>query len=215
MKTLKIDLDHPNVDYLDQAAEALNQGQIIIYPSGTAYSLAANALKPKLITQLFQLKSRPLTDPLHIIVRDWDMATTYIQPTDVAKFLWERFTPAPLTLVLRKKPLVPNILTSGLPTLGIRFPNYSVAYFLSAALDFPYTSTSANPSGKITPYSLSQVKSQFTPAQLSQISLAVDIGRIARVPPSTVLDLTTTPPTLLREGPVSREELESILGKLA
>lgn len=215
MKILKVDLDRPDINLLNQAATALQQDKIIIYPSGTAYSIAANALKADLVKKVFQIKNRPLDYPLHVIVRDWDMATTLIEPTDTAKFLWERFIPAPLTLVLHKKPHVPDILTSGLPTLGIRFPNFPTAHFLSAALDFPYTSTSANPSGKTTPYSLEDVTSQFSKSQLSKVALAIDVGRIPPVPPSTVLDLTTTLPTLLREGPVSRQQLQRVLGKLA
>jgi L-threonylcarbamoyladenylate synthase len=215
VKILKVDLNQPDIGLLNQAATALQQGKIIIYPSGTAYSIAANALQKNLVKKVFTIKKRPLNYPLHVIVRDWDMATTLIKPTDEAKFLWERFIPAPLTLVLHKKPHVPDVLTSNLPTLGIRFPNFPTAHFLSAALDFPYTSTSANPSGKKTPYSLKDVTSQFSKSQLAQISVAIDVGTIPPVPPSTVLDLTTTPPTLLREGPVSRTELQRVLGKLA
>ena len=125
----------------------------------------------------------------------------------------KKFLPGPLTLIFRRRPAIPSTVAGGLETLGIRIPNCPVTSQLSSLVDFPYTATSANPSAGATPYSVSEVLSQFEGDLVQKIDLILDAGVLPRVLPSTLVDLSTQPPQILREGPVRTKEIEAVLGR--
>ncbi|MBU1110017.1 threonylcarbamoyl-AMP synthase [Patescibacteria group bacterium] len=191
-----------------QAAEVLGSGGIIVYPTETAYGLGGKALDETVIKNVFAIKQRPLNKPIHIIVKDIQEAKNYAEVTKEGIRLARRFFPGPLTLIFKKKFIIPDVLTGGLDTIGIRIPNHPVVIAISNIVSFPFTATSANFSGRPAPYSTEDVFSQFTG---NEIDLVIDAGSLPQTLPSTVVDLTVAPFKIIREGPISRQQIENVL----
>lgn len=204
MEIIKIDLDNPDQKVIKKAAGILRRGGIVVYPTDTAYGLGVNALEEKAVKKVYEIKGRNFSKPTHVIVRDWKMIEELCFVNDAAKKLYEYFFPGPLTIILLKKKIVPDILTAGLPTLGIRIPNNQVTNLLSNQLTIPYTTPSANQEGGKTPYSIDEVKKEL---DIQKIDLVLDAGQLPSTPPSTIVDLTTTPIKIIREGPISKEKI--------
>ena len=208
MKLIRIANSQTIKQAVASAADILKNGGLIIYPTDTAYGLGANALDETAVKRVFKVKRRPLSKPIHIIVKDIKEAKKYAEVTALGLKLAQKFLPGPLTLIFKKKSLVPDILTANLDTIGIRIPNHPVIKALSAKVDFPYTATSANLSGENTPYCAKEVLKQL---DKNLIGLVVDAGELPHVEPSTVLDLTISPPKMVRKGPISLNQINRAL----
>lgn len=178
-------------------------------PTETVYGLAADGLNPVALARIFEVKHRPLFDPLILHVADavaaWKLAA---QVPEMARRLAEKFWPGPLTLVLSKKDLVPDLATSGLPHVALRVPSHPVAQALLRAFGGPLAAPSANRFGRISPTDARAVQSELGDA----VPLILDGGPCAVGLESTVLDLSGEKPVLLRAGGVSIEELEALIG---
>lgn len=211
MQTINVDLNNPDHNTIKAAAEALKAGGLIIYPTDTAYGLGGNALDEEVIRKVYGVKKRSFSKPTHIVVRDWQMIESLTVTNDSAKKLYDKFLPGPLTIILPKNKAIPDILTAGLSTVGIRIPNNHITIQLSSHVEFPYTTPSANKEGGKTPYSINDVKKEL---DLNCIDLVLDAGKLPSTPPSTIVDLTTTPPKILREGPIKKERIEKALKQL-
>jgi L-threonylcarbamoyladenylate synthase len=185
-----------------KAAEILKRGGMIVYPTETAYGLGVDATNEPAVTKVFNLKKRMPAKAFHVIVSDTAMAKNYVDWTPLAEELAKKYLPGPLTLVLKKKPFVSDILTGGLPTLGIRMPDYNFCLDLAKAFGKPYTATSANISNEATCYSVNQVMLQFGD-EITAVDLVVDGGLLPGVLPSTVVDATGDAPKVLRPGPIA------------
>ncbi len=208
MEIKKIDKDQPGQKIIRYAAEVLKSGGLVVYPTDTAYGLGANALDERAIRKMYEAKGRDFSKPTHVVVKDWQMVQDLAQTNIHAKKLFDTFLPGPLTIILKKKAVIPNLLTSGLLTVGIRIPKSAITQTLSFAANIPYTATSANLSGGKTPYS-----AEVAIAELGKsVDLVLDAGRLPRVLPSTIIDVTQTPPVILRPGPVTKEKMERVLG---
>lgn len=199
MAIVRIDKNNPDPKTLVQAAETLISGGLLVYPTDTAYGLGVDATNDNAIKKLYELKGRAFSKPTHVVVRDWKMVTNLTQPGTLAKALFTKHLPGPLTIVIAKKKDVSDVLTAGRPTLGIRIPNSPITQKLSKLVDFPYTTTSANRSSEATPYSLPELNKVL---DLSKIDLVLDAGPLPKTPPSTIVDTTTEPPTVIRNGPI-------------
>lgn len=209
---LKTDRNFPDTVVADEAAKVLKNGGLIVYPTDTAYGLGANALDEKAVKKVYLLKGRDFSKPTHVVVSGWRMMDKLTQTNYFARKLFDAFLPGPLTLILNKKPIVPDILTANLPTLGIRIPDSKFTYKLSNRVDFPYTATSANKSGGETPYSTYDVGKEL---DMNAIDLVVNAGLLPKIAPSTIIDLTNPlSPRILRQGPISKNELEKVIGKI-
>jgi len=209
MELIKIDARNPNQEAIDKAAEVLKKGGLLVYPTDTAYGLGANALNVAAVRKVYEVKARVISKPTHVVVKDWEMIVSLTFANELAKLLYDKFLPGPLTLVLPKRSFVPDILTANLPTLGVRIPKNPVTAFLSSFVPFPYTTPSANREGGKTPYSLEDVRKQVS---LEKIDLVLDAGKLPTVSPSTMIDLSTLPSKIIREGPIKKIELEKTLG---
>lgn len=209
MKLLKVNNHKPDEKFIKLAAEILKRGGLVVYPTETAYGLGGNALNPEVIRKVYFVKDRDLSKPTHVVVRDWNMIEELAETNNSAKKLYDKFLPGPLTVILSKKKIVPNILTGGLPTLGIRTPDNSITQSLSNLVSFPYTTPSANKSGGKVPYSIADVRKEL---DIDKVDLILDAGKLPQVKPSTIIDLTKTPPKILREGPITRKQIEKVLG---
>lgn len=208
MKILKTDNKKPDRRVIQKAVEVLKGGGLLVYPTDTAYGLGCNALDEIAINKLYEVKGRNYSKPTHVVVRNWKMINEITYPNEDAKILYKKFLPGPLTLILPKKESVPDLLTSNLPTLGIRIPNNLITQSLSNSLPFPYTTPSANRTGGKTPYSIYEVKREL---DVKKVDLILDAGKLPKKAPSTLVDLASSVPEILREGPITKERINKIL----
>lgn len=195
-----------------RAAEIIRSGGLVAFPTETVYGLGANALDPAAVRRIFEAKGRPSTSPVIVHVDSGEMARSLVTdwPESAAK-LAARHWPGPLTLVLPKRTLVPDEVTAGLPTAGIRMPAHPVALALIRAAGVPIAAPSANRFTELSPTSAGHVRRSLG----SRVDMILDGGTTPVGIESTVLSLATGPPTLLRPGMVTLEEIESLIGPVA
>lgn len=194
-----------------EGAARLRAGGLVAFPTETVYGLGANALDAAAVRAIYAAKGRPSFNPLivHVAALDWLPRVVREVPPMVAK-LAAAFWPGPLTLVLPRGPNVPDEVTAGLDSVGVRVPAHGVARDLIAAAGVPIAAPSANAYTRVSPTTAAHVVQQLG----ERVDLVLDGGPAAVGIESTVLDLTTTPPTLLRPGGVSHAELERVLGSV-
>jgi L-threonylcarbamoyladenylate synthase len=184
-------------------------GEVVGLPTETVYGLAGDALNPAALARIFEVKHRPLYDPL--ILHFVDAEGAFAVATEVSKaarLLAERFWPGPLTLVLPKRDVVPDLATSGLSKVAVRVPAHPVAQALLRAFGGPLAAPSANRFGRISPTDAAAVRAELGEA----VPLILDGGACAVGVESTVLDVTGDQITLLRAGGISAEEIAAIAG---
>lgn len=210
-KRVYIDATQPDEASLIEAASLLQQGGLVAFPTETVYGLGANALDGAACAKIFQVKGRPQDNPLIVHVADQKAAEglSAVWP-ETAERCAQNFWPGPLTLVLPKGPALPDEVTAGLNTVGIRIPSHPVALALLRKAGVPVAAPSANLSGKPSPTSGSHVWQDLQ----GEIPLLLDAGTCAVGLESTVLDLSGSVPTILRPGGISREQLEDVLGEV-
>ncbi len=194
---------------IDEAAAVLRRGGLVAFPTETVYGLGADAFNPRAVARVFEVKARPSFDPLIVHLADAaDLAR--VSPTDDPRVdaLAARFWPGPLTLVLPRRPEVPDLVTSGLDTVGVRVPAHSAARALIAASGTPVAAPSANPFGYVSPTTAAHVAELLGAA----VDLVLDGGPCRVGVESTILSLAPGTPAILRPGGVPREALEEALG---
>lgn len=204
----------PSVGVLRRAARLIVKGEVIICPTDTGYALAANALNTRAVVKVFTLKGRTYSNPIHVAVDSLQMVGRYAQINRVVEELAHNFLPGALTLVLPRKEIVPAMLVAGRDTVGIRIPDNRVILELAAIADLPITATSANISGQPTPYSASEAIRLLGEGG-QKIPLVLDQGPLPSRGLSTIVDLTVSPPQLLRQGLVSWLEVRQVLQSLS
>ena len=207
---VKVDSVNPDPKLLRQAAELIVAGEVLVCPTDTGYAFAANAIDEKAIARVFKLKGRSFANPVHVAVSSIEHAEKYAQVDDVARQLAKQFLPGALTMVLLKKEVVPDVLVAGLKTVGIRIPDNKVILNLARMSQLPITTTSANISGKPTPYAVPEIIAQMG-KDIQNISLILDQGTISPPELSTIVDLTASPPRLLRQGRISWGGIQKVL----
>jgi L-threonylcarbamoyladenylate synthase len=213
VKIEKVDAASPDVKILERAANLIIRGEVIVCPTDTGYAFSANALDRRAITKVFQLKGRAFSNPIHIAVGSIEEAENYAQVGEAARYLAGHYLPGALTLVLKKKETIPSLLVAGLNTVGIRIPDNKVILQLVAKAGKPLTTTSANISGKPTPYAVDEIIAQLGDS-IRNVALILDQGPLAKRDLSTIVDLTVTPPQLIRQGRVSWLEIREVLNRL-
>jgi L-threonylcarbamoyladenylate synthase len=199
----------PTPDALAQAVELLHRGQVIGLPTETVYGLAGDGLNPAALARIFEVKQRPLFDPLILHFVDADSAFLLAaRVPDAARELARLFWPGPLTLVLPKEEVVPDLATSGLPNVALRVPVHPVAQALLRAFARPLAAPSANRFGRISPTDAEAVRAELGAA----VPLILDGGPCPVGVESTVIDLSGDKPVLLRAGGLSLEQIEAVAG---
>ncbi len=194
---------------LDLAISILRSGGLVAFPTETVYGLGADATNPSAVARIFAAKGRPDSNPLIAHVANTDIARKYAAewPT-VADTLATHFWPGPLTLVVRKTPHIADTVTAGKPTVGLRVPDHPLALQLLRAFAGPLAAPSANRSNRVSPTTAQHVRDELGDA----IDLILDGGPSRVGIESTVLDLTSPTPTILRLGGVSQQQLEQLIG---
>jgi L-threonylcarbamoyladenylate synthase len=198
-------------DPLVQAAAALRNGGLVAFPTETVYGLGANALDAKAVARIFEVKRRPRFDPLIVHVASLAEARGLTREwPDAATELACRFWPGPLTLVLPKATAVPDIVTSGLPTVALRMPDHPLALGLFAEARVPVAAPSANRFGSISPTRAEHVRNQLG----GDVDLVLDGGPCRVGVESTIVSLASDGPALLRAGGTPVEQIERIVGSV-
>jgi len=195
---------------LETACTIIQQGGVIVCATDTGYLLGTDGLNPDAVRKIYQIKGRSFDKPIHLVVADVEIAKTLAEFTPETEGIFRRLLPGPLTLILKKTPLVPEILVSGLSTIGLRMPEGEWLLELARRAGTPITATSANQSGNASPFT-AQAAIRELGDSVKHVELIVDHGRTPHSTPSTLLDLTQSPPSILREGPVTRAMLSAIL----
>lgn len=195
-------------DPLDTAAAILRAGGLVGMPTETVYGLAADATNAEAVLGIFIAKGRPTFDPLIVHVADPEGAWAVAEPTPRARLLAAACWPGPLTLVLRRRATIPDVVTSGLETVGVRCPDHPLARELIRRAGRPLAAPSANPFGFISPTTAAHVRDQLG----DRVGAILDGGPCAIGIESTVL-LVDPQPVILRPGGLTRERLEELLGE--
>jgi len=192
---------------MQTAAQCIRDGKLVAFPTETVYGLGANALNPFAVTKIFELKERPSFDPLIIHIAELaDLDKLVLGHDERVHKLAANFWPGPLTLVLPKSDLVPEIVTSGLPTVGIRMPANAIAQELIKTSGCPLAAPSANKFGRISPTSAAHVRKQ-----LPGVDYILDGGQTTVGIESTIIKLTEKGFQILRNGVITQEELETVV----
>lgn len=209
----KVKADNPSPRVIERASRLIAKGAVVVCPTDTGYAFAANALSTRAIARVFELKGRAYSNPMHVAVSSMKAAEKYAHLNKAAEDLARRFLPGALTMVLPKKEIVPSLLVAGGDTIGIRIPDNRVILDLATMTDLPLTATSANISGRPTPYSAQEVIEQLGDA-VKNIALILDQGPLSGRELSTIVDLTVSPPQLIRQGLLSWLDIRQALQSL-
>jgi L-threonylcarbamoyladenylate synthase len=211
MALVPVDAEHPDPRIIAQAAELLRGGRLVAFPTETVYGLGANALNVSAVARIYAAKGRPKYNPIIVHLAEISqlpaVATGW---NDTADRLARAFWPGPLTLVLPKTDAVPESVTAGLPTVAVRVPVHPVARALLAAAGIPVAAPSANRSAQLSPTTGEHVMRSLGEA----VDLILDAGPTPVGIESTVVDVTTSVPTLLRPGSISIDELTRVVGRV-
>jgi L-threonylcarbamoyladenylate synthase len=198
----------PTAGNLRFFSEALRAGCLVAIPTETVYGLAGLALDPDACRSIFSLKGRPLIDPLIVHVSSMEMLESLADVTTQARQVISNFWPGPLTLILKKKPVVPDIVTAGRNTVAVRMPRHPVAQQLLHDLKAPLAAPSANPFGYISPSKAAHVADSFG----ERVPFIIDGGESEIGLESTIVDLSDPASvTILRPGAISAQELSAVL----
>ena len=203
-----IDPVSPDQAVIERAATLLRAGELVVFPTETVYGLGADALQPTALEGIFAAKGRPLNDPLIVHIAELaELESLTASMSDAAWQLARAFWPGPLTLILPRGPRVPNIITAGMETVAVRMPRHPIALALIRALASPIAAPSANRFMHVSPTTAQHVLADLN----GRVHLILDGGPCDIGVESTILDLSTQMPTILRPGGISLEALRTVL----
>ncbi|MFI1744471.1 L-threonylcarbamoyladenylate synthase [Thalassobellus sediminis] len=195
-----------------KAISILNNEDLVAIPTETVYGLAGNIYSDKAINAIFKTKKRPFFNPLIVHIPSIDaLETIAINIPEKAKQLANAFWPGSLTLVLKKKQNIPDIITAGKDTVAVRVPNHPLTLELLEKLSFPLAAPSANPFGSISPTSAKHVENYFK----NDIKMVLDGGACKNGIESTIVGFENENPVIYRLGSISIEDIESVVGKIS
>jgi L-threonylcarbamoyladenylate synthase len=193
------------------AAASLVKNEIVAIPTETVYGLAGNAFNEEALKKIFILKRRPFYNPLIVHIKSSNCLEEVA--CDIPEIAWklaEKFWPGPLTLVLKRKENISDLITAGKDTVAVRVPNHSVALDLLSKLDFPLAAPSANPFGSISPTNAEHVSNYFK----GDLEVVLDGGYCEAGIESTIIGFENNQPILFRHGSIPVEEIEKVAGKV-
>lgn len=190
-----------------RAAELIEKGGVIVYPTETLYGIGAAALNGDAVKKVFEVKGRPEGVPIPVLVRDMGMLAGIAELNDTALTLAENFWPGALTLIVREKGKLPGLITAGTGKVAVRISAHEFVKTLFESVEGPLTSTSANVSGGENLLGFAQIHETFN----GKVDLIVDSGNIPPSLGSTVLDTTANPPQILREGDITIDTIKEFI----
>ena len=200
-----IPASHPQA--LAAAVHVIQEGGLVCFPTDTVYGIGAAAADDAAVRRLYAVKGRPLDKPLPLLLAEAGDAARVAEVTPLLRTLAHRFWPGALTIVMRKSPSYRSLALAGGDTVAVRVPEYEFVRRMVRDLGWPVTGTSANRAGARAPVSSAEVAFQLG----EMVDLIIDGGRLKGGAESTVVDITVTPPAVLREGAVSRADVETVI----
>jgi L-threonylcarbamoyladenylate synthase len=196
---------------VEKGISVLQEGGVVVYPTDTVYGLGASAGLPQAVVKVFEVKQRPTSMPLPLLLANVKQIAQFAEPVPpLAWLLIEKFLPGGLTLVLPKASTVPNSVTAGGDSVALRIPAHPIPVALAEGLGTAIVGTSANLSGQPSPLTAQEASLQLS----DRVDLIIDGGRCPGGKESTVVDVTGEKPIILREGAISREEIEQVCGSI-
>lgn len=192
---------------LEEAGELIRQGKIVVFPTETVYGIGTNGLDKNAVKKLYEVKQRPLNKPISLLVSNMEMVNSIAKDiTEVEYKIMEKFFPGPLTIILKKKDIVPNVVTAGQNTVGIRMPRGEIARKLVEYADVPIATPSANISGEPSGTNLQEIKKHFE----GKVDYFIDGGNSELGLASTIVQVVDGKPQILRQGSITLEQINQI-----
>lgn len=201
------------IDYekLKEVAELIKNGKIVIFPTETVYGIGTNGLDENAIKRLYEVKKRPLRKPINLLVSDIKMVEEVAENISNIEYkLMNTFFPGPFTIILKKKEIVPNILTANGNTVGIRMPDGKIARKLVEYANVPIATPSANISGRPSGTNLESIMKDFE----NQVDCFIDGGKSKLGVASTIVKVIDDIPHILRIGSISEQDIRNVIGKV-
>jgi len=189
---------------LEKAAELIKQGKIVVFPTETVYGIGTNGLNENAVKRLFEVKQRPLNKPISLLVSNMEMVELIAKDiTETEYKIMEKFLPGPLTIILKKKDIVPDIVTAGQDTVGVRMPSGEIARKLVEMAGVPIAAPSANISGEPSGTNLQNIKKYFE----GNVDFYIDGGESELGFASTIVQVIDGKPQILRQGNITLEQI--------
>lgn len=210
MEVIRVDLNKDYTEAIERAVFILQEGGVVVFPTDTLYGVGANALDVRSVKKVFSVKDRPASKPLPVIARNmrWMEELVHIKPAQYR--ILEKVWPGKVTVVLPKKDIIPDSVTAGSKTVGVRIPDYPFVDALLEKFGYPITATSANLSGDESTGNIDQVIRSFSDRSIRP-DLVIDVGVLPQSDPSTILDLTSDRPKILRIGAAKPDQILKLL----
>lgn len=191
MRILKTNNENPDKEVIEEAIKVMAHGGIVLYPTDTVYGLGVNIFNKKAVRRIYDIKKRSLMKPLSIIVSSKDAISHVANLRTRDKIYVDKFLPGPYTLILNKTKIVPRVVTSGLKHVGVRIPDNEIACRISDL--FPVTTTSAN----LSDHEVCETPDEILDQLNHDVDLVIDVGKLKRNKPSTIINLTSEKPIIL------------------
>jgi len=193
---------------LRYSAEIIKNGGIVVFPTETVYGIGTNGLDKEAVERLYKIKERPLNKPISLLVSDYEMIEKVVKDINELEYkIMKKFFPGPLTIILNKKDIVPDIVTSGGSTVGIRMPEEEITRKLIEYAGVPIAAPSANISGKASGIDLQEIVKEFG----DKVDYYIDGGKSKIGIGSTIVKVENNEIKILREGSISKEEIENAI----
>jgi L-threonylcarbamoyladenylate synthase len=211
-RVVKVNANRPDQKAMEEAAACIRRGGVIVYPTETLYGIGADAFDGEAVRRVQAVKQREEKKPVLVIIDTEDrLMQLTSEVSEVAGTLIRKFWPGPLTLVFAALPTIPAEITQGTNAIGVRLPSSALCRELVRSAGRPITSTSANLSGQPTPRTVREMQSMLREG----VDLFLDAGELPESKPSTVVDVSTNLPRLLRKGAIPTERLVQVVPNLA
>ena len=208
----KLDAENINNEIIEKAAGILQKGGLVAFPTETVYGLGANGLNAEACRKIYEAKGRPSDNPLILHIGDISQLNSIVSEVpEKAQKVIDAFWPGPVTIVFKKKEIVPDSVSGGLKTVAVRFPSNKISRLIINAAGVPVAAPSANTSGKPSPTKAEHVFHDMN----GKIDMIVDGGKCDVGLESTIIDVTGDIPALLRPGAVTKEMLERVIGEIS
>ena len=202
MKIFKMNGDNPDMDLISEAIDIMAKGGVILYPTDTVYGLGANIFNNDAVQRIYEIKKRDPSKPLSVLVQDTESLKLIADLNRNSREIVNKWLPGPFTFILNKKKIVSPYVSAS-AKVGVRIPDYKIARALASL--FPITTTSANITNECTLSNPQEILRQIG----DTVDLVIDVGDLNKAKPSTVIDLSSSKPTLVRNG-FDSNDLDSI-----
>lgn len=209
-KIVTVKKNNIDQEIIKEAAKIINDGGLVVFPTETVYGIGADALNDSAVDKIFKAKERPGDNPLIVHIASMEELNVLVSEIpENAKKLADKFWPGPMTMILKKSSIMSDKITAGLDTVAVRLPANEIALELIKISQKPIAAPSANTSGKPSPTEASHVVEDL----MGKVDMIIDGGNTFIGLESTVVDMTTDIPMILRPGKITKEDIESVLGK--